>query len=56
MKRNYFKALFLLSLLCLMAVLTVNAKPITLEQARQKALLFQTQKGDMRPMRLGLPM
>lgn len=51
MKRNYFKALFLLSLLCLMAVLTVNAKPITLEQARQKALLFQTQKGDMRPMK-----
>lgn len=51
MKKRNFKALFVLSLLCLMSVLTVNAKPITLEQARQKALLFQTQRGDLRPIK-----
>jgi len=51
MKINNYKVQLVLTLLCLMTAMTVNAKPITLEQARQKALLFKTQKGDIRPIK-----
>ena len=51
MKKIYKKVLFLCALLCLFAVTTVNAKPITLEQARQKVVKFQMNRGDIRPMK-----
>lgn len=51
MRKMNYKAILILSLLCLMSVLRGQAKPITLEQARQKVLLFQSQKGDLSPIK-----
>jgi hypothetical protein len=51
MKRIYYKVLFVFAFLCLFGVTTVNAKPITLEQARQKVIAFQMSRGDIRPMK-----
>ena len=48
-KKNYKR--FFIPLLSFLAVITVNAKPITLEQARQKVIAFQMTRGDIRPMK-----
>lgn len=51
MNKKNAKRLLLFAILCILAVITVNAKPITLEQARQKVITFQMNRGDIRPMK-----
>ena len=51
MKKKNHKRLLVFTILCFLAMITVNARPITLEQARQKAITFQMARGDIRPIK-----
>ena len=51
MKRNYYKRLLSFVILYIFTFVIAEAKPITMEQARQKVIAFQLKRGDIQPMK-----